>query len=314
MPISTLKSLELRCPPLPQTLTEAVNLMNHPERLEVGPVVEIVQRDPMVVARLLRTVNSSYYGLRHAISSAERSVIMLGPIPVTGIIVGMNMLKLKAIMSGSAGPLFTKLISHSIATAFLTQHLLEGPPRAKRGARRQGGQKGLNFTAGLLHDFGKIILVYNFPEQAAALYEDARRKKELADDDLRHLEQLMFGSDHTEAGEYVARKHHFPETLTHVIRHHHQWERIDDPEVANLAAATHAGNIAAKAMGYGFIDSMTWGHVLKDPVWDHLIARRMVRFDSVPDIIDDLKEYRTHLDEYVEGVMDPEKKSTGKVG
>lgn len=314
MPISTLKSLELRCPPLPQTLTEAVNLMNHPERLEVGPVVEIVQRDPMVVARLLRTVNSSYYGLRHAISSAERSVIMLGPIPVTGIIVGMNMLKLKAIMNGSAGPLFTKLIRHSVATAFLTQHLVEGPPRSQRGRRGRASQTGLNFTAGLLHDFGKIILVYNFPEQAAALYEDARRKQELADEDLRHLEQLMFGSDHTEAGEYVARKHHFPETLTKVIRHHHNWERLDDAETTNLAAATHAGNIVAKAMGYGFVDSLTWGDVIQDPVWDRLIAHRMVRFDAPPDIIDDLKDYRPHLDEYVEGVMDPDKKVAGRIG
>lgn len=287
--------------------------MNHPERLEVGPVVEIVQRDPMVVARLLRTVNSSYYGLRHAISSAERAVIMLGPIPVTGIIVGMNMLKLKAIMNSDAGPLFTKLIRHSVATAFLTQHLVEGPPRS-RGRRTRGSQTGLNFTSGLLHDFGKIILVYNFPDQAAALYQDARRKQEIADEDLCQLEQLMFGSDHTEAGEYVARKHHFPEALTQIIRYHHNWEGIDDPDVRNLAAATHAGNIAAKALGYGFVDSLTWGDVIQDPVWDHLIARRMVRFDSPPDLIDDLKEYRTHLDEYVEGVMDPNKKAAAGVG
>ena len=66
----------MRCPPLPQTLLEATNLIDQPEQLEVGPVTAMVQRDPIVVAKLLHIVNSAYYGLRRAINSVERAVVM----------------------------------------------------------------------------------------------------------------------------------------------------------------------------------------------------------------------------------------------
>ena len=86
---ATLGGLELRCPPLPQTLLDATKLIDEPEQLEVGPVTEMVQRDPSVVAKLLHIVNSAYYGLRRTINSVERTVVMLGPVAVTGIVVGM---------------------------------------------------------------------------------------------------------------------------------------------------------------------------------------------------------------------------------
>ena len=66
---ATLGRLELRCPPPPQTLLEATKLIDEPEQLEVGPVTEMVQRDPIVVAKLLHIVNSAYYGLRRTINS-----------------------------------------------------------------------------------------------------------------------------------------------------------------------------------------------------------------------------------------------------
>src|SRR5690606_24720807 len=127
----TLQRLELRCPPLPQTLLEAMQLIERPEKLEVGPVTEMVERDPIVIARLLHIVNSAYYGLRHSVSSAERAVVMLGPVAVAGIVVGMNMLKLRTTLQGPAAETFRRLTRHSVATAFLTRHILEGPPRER---------------------------------------------------------------------------------------------------------------------------------------------------------------------------------------
>ncbi|MFW5972452.1 MAG: HDOD domain-containing protein, partial [Bacteroidota bacterium] len=103
---------------MPQTLTEALEFMRHPEHLEIAPVTAMVQRDPVVVARLLNIVNSAYYGLRHQITSADRAVVMLGPVAVAGIVVGMQMLKLRELIDGPAGACFNRLIRHSVATAF----------------------------------------------------------------------------------------------------------------------------------------------------------------------------------------------------
>jgi len=306
---ATLGGLKLRCPPLPQTLLEATKLIDEPEQLEVGPVTEMVQRDPIVVAKLLHIVNSAYYGLRRTINSVERTVVMLGPVAVAGIVVGMNILKLNSILEGPAGHCFNRLIRHSIATAFLLRHLMEGSPRkSKNFAKGKAARVGVSFTAGLLHDFGKIILIYNYPEEALALYEQRALHKQLIVPDVRDVEQLVFGCDHTEAGEYVARKLGFPDSLTDVIRFHHEPERTSgDAETDRLVRATAAANLAAKAMGFALEQPLDWPTAAADPIWKMILEHDLPHFGEVDLIIEDLHLQQEHLKQYVNAMtVEPE--------
>ncbi len=296
----SLGNLELRCPPLPQTLFDALNLIERPERIEIGPVTEMVQRDPIVVARLLHTVNSAYYGLRHTIGSADRAVVMLGPVAVAGIVIGMHMLKLRSILESPAGVCFQRLIRHSIATAFLTRHLLEGTPR-DADRRAPVSRIGLAFTAGLLHDFGKIILVYNFQKNSVKLYDDQVFNMQIASEDDRELEQLLLGCDHTEAGEFAARKLNFPDVLVDVIRHHHSpLEPTGQIEVDRLIRATAAGNLATKAMGYAFSRRVSVEDVIGHPIWARFIDSETAPFHTPSDLVADLLAQKSHLDHYVD--------------
>lgn len=297
---ATLSKLELRCPPLPQTLTGALELMHAPEHMEVKPVTKMVERDPAVVARLLQTVNSAYYGLQRSISSTRRAVVMLGPVAVTGMVVGMNMLKLRSIVDGPAKDCFLRLIQHNIAVAHLTRVLTEQLPAR---SHRIHAATGHAFTAGLLHDFGKIILVYNFAEESVALYEDQTIGTQVQDPDLCQMEQLLFGYDHTEAGEFAARKLNFPEALIDVMRHHHTPHALEaDDDAGRLMRAVVAANEAAKAMGYAFIEPRTWDDTLEHPVWAHLLAHDLPDMEH-PDVVrqalcdgqDQLDTYVAHL-------------------
>lgn len=295
----SLGSLELRCPPLPQTLFDALDLIERPEKMEIGPVTEMVQRDPVVVARLLHTVNSAYYGLRHTIGSADRAVVMLGPVAVAGIVLGMHMLKLRSILESPAGVTFQRLIRHSIATAFLTRQILEGAPRD--ASRRPAPSKiGLAFTAGLLHDFGKIILVYNFQKESVKLYDEHVFHELVAEGSERELEQLLFGCDHTEAGEFAARKLNFPDVLVNVIRHHHNpLVSTGHVEADRLIRATAAANLAAKAMGYAFCRPEKPENIVQDPVWSHLVELDAPRFSTPGDAVAELLLQQDYLDAYV---------------
>ncbi len=304
----TLQRLELRCPPLPQTLLEAMQLIERPEKLEVGPVTEMVERDPIVIARLLHIVNSAYYGLRHSVSSAERAVVMLGPVAVAGIVVGMNMLKLRTTLQGPAAETFRRLTRHSVATAFLTRHLLEGAPRERSmAAHRAAARMGVSFTAGMLHDFGKIILVYNFPDEAVGFYDPRGLGDSVRDEDPRHLEQLLFGCDHCEAGEYVARKLNFPEVLTKIIALHHSTEEATgDPESERLRRIVVIANAAAKAMGHAFGPAGDWDAVLALPE-----LRQAARVDlpgslSPERLVELIQAQQEHLDQYVQHMASTE--------
>lgn len=302
---TTLSQLELRCPPLPQTLMEALELMHRPERLEVRPVTEMVERDPAVVARLLQTVNSAYYGLQRSISSTRRAVVMLGPVAVTGLVVGMNMLKLRSIMEGPAADCFMGLVRHNIAVAFLARRLHDELP-AHRPHDFDDEFVGDAFTSGILHDFGKIILVYNRPEEAVALYEEQSIEKEVDEPNIRQMEQLLFGYDHTEAGEFAARKLNFPDILVDVIARHHHSEALEAENLTGrILRAVAAANRAAKAMGHAFTKPFDWDACLAHPVWKALLEHDLPEIDDRNHLRDALRIERDNLNAYVAHLSNP---------
>lgn len=307
-PSSSLRSLDLRCPPLSRTFTDALALLEDAGHLEAKQVITLVQRDPVVVAQLLKTANSAYYGMRRSVDNVERAVIALGPVAVAGLVVSMNMLKLQKTMGGPAGDCFARLIRHSVATAFLTQHLLARSSAAT--------VSGVGFTAGLLHDFGKIILVHNFPEKALALYDEDTVAEQTSDTDACHVEQLLFGCDHTEAGTFAACALRFPDALIRVIRRHHIFEtsaegtRSSSNQADERGAAADpacpllhvaAANSVAKAMGYAFAEPRTWAACAAAPVWTRLRPEAPAR----EALLHDLRAQQEHLDAYVRRVAPP---------
>lgn len=268
----SLRRLELQLPPLPQTLPGVLELLNEPGPLDPREVVAVVRHDPAVAVRLLQKVNSAYYGLRRSVSDIERAVYMMGPSAAVDTILALNVLKLREVMEGPAGACFTRLVRHSVGTAFLARHLLEQGAGGEDSREATASSNG--FTEGLLHDFGKFILIYNFPEEAFALYEERAIAQYVAAEDERALEQLAFGCDHTEAGAYAASTLHFPPGLTDVMHYHHAPEQFSgDPATRRVFRAVCAANQATKAMGRAFegahatAASLDWAACAAHPVW-----------------------------------------------
>lgn len=313
-PRRTLQGLELRCPPLPQTLLQALELMKMPEKMGVGPITEIVSRDPVVAARLLHTANSAHYGLRKQIGSVDRAVVMLGPVAVAGIILGMHMLRLRTIVEGPTAECIERLVRHSTATAYLTRHLIEharpsgdaASPPSNGMTARLSPRMGMPFTCGLLHDFGKIILIYNYQDNALDVYGRDVVGNAAAVQDGREAERRHFGCDHTEAGAFAARKLHFPEALVDVIRHHHDPPtQAADPETNRITRATAAANLAVKAMGYGHRSGGTVDGIAEHPLWREIAELDSNQETSSGSLFEELLCQKPHLDRYVQHAIEP---------
>jgi HD-like signal output (HDOD) protein len=275
-----LRSLDLRLPPLPQTLPQVLELLHAPGFVTAEDLGEVVQGDPAAVARLLKHINSAYYGLRRSITDVERAIRMMGPTTASGTIISLCMLEMSEMMEGPAESCFQNLLRHSEGTAFLARHLLEGeaPQRGEESPAEGERPGGDGFTEGLLHDFGKLVLIYNYPEKAVSIYEDKVFEEYLSETNQRVLEQLVFGCDHTEAGGYAASEMNFPRTLIDVIRYHHN---PDEQKVRNDSRETvwavSAANLATKAMGSSFVGvhptetATDWETCAADPIWNHFL-------------------------------------------
>ena len=238
--------LDLRCPPLPQTLVGAVAMLEAPDAIEPEAVVALVERDPMLLAQLLKSVNSAYYGLSRTIASPARAVTLLGPVAVVGLAAGMGMARFAPPATARARAVADRVVRHSLATAYLARVLVDAGPA---GAAPEGGA----YTAGLLHDLGKLVLLHNAPD-AAALYGDRALDRIVAAADGREHERLLFGCDHAEAGAVAAERSGFPEPLVAVIRRHHDaGARAGagvDRAVGLLVRATAAASAGADALGF----------------------------------------------------------------
>jgi len=198
-PDAALRDLDLRVPPFPRTLPSVLELLHEPGFTDPEDLTEIVQHDPAATARLLKQINSAYYGLRRSISDVGRAIRMMGTTTAAGSVVSLGMLRMDELADGPVEACFHRFIRHSEATGFLASSLL-GPlsPADDGPAPESDVTQGEGFAEGLLHDFGKLVLFYNYPEKAAALYEEKRFAEHLQETDPRTLERFVFGSTATE--------------------------------------------------------------------------------------------------------------------
>jgi putative nucleotidyltransferase with HDIG domain len=202
-------------PRLPDTAVHLVSVVSDPNST-VSEIVETIQYDPTLTAELLRLCNSAYYGLARQVESLEDAVRLLGTSRVFQLAMAAHT---RTMLSGPqqgyglpAGAMWT----HAVATAVAAQIL----------ARRVGlAQPGLLFTAGLLHDTGKMVLNEYVQREYAEIVRRVTENRET----FSEVEQEVLGCTHADVGARLAEAWNLPDVLVDCSRYHH------DPEVRTVA-------------------------------------------------------------------------------
>jgi len=206
-----LKSLK-NLPPFPMVAQRALLLLNKPE-VSIQEMVEVVKFDPAITANILRISNSAYFGLRREIHSLHQALMLLGTQELLKIIIASGATRLFAGATPGYFPERRGLWRHSVSVALMTDLL----------ARELSlGDRALGFTAGLLHDIGKLVLSLYVEKKFAEIMELVLTRG-LA---FQVAEKEILGTDHAEMGGEMARLWDFPDRLRLVIRFHH----LDKPE------------------------------------------------------------------------------------
>jgi HD-like signal output (HDOD) protein len=274
---ATGRGANLQMPPLPRVLPKVLGPLHESGFTDQEAVFAAIDCEPDLADRILNHLNVQ---LRRPVSEVERAVQMVGPTTAAGLIIGLSLQKWRALRDGPAGSCLLRLIYHSEATAALTQKLLRRHPGRDPESSDNDPEappRGEGFAKGFVHDLGKLILLYNYPEKAATLYGPKRTDRGYENTDARVVEQAVFGCDHTDAGAQAAAALDLPDSLATVAGHHYDGEAHDSEArtetVERDLRAVRAANLLTKTAGSDIsgLDAnkatVDWDTCADDPVW-----------------------------------------------
>ena len=210
-------------PPLPSAVAEILDALNQ-EDITVDFLGNKISKDPALSTRVLAMANSPFYGMSGTIASITQACMILG----------ISSLKHVALAAGVFNN-FPANSGNQISNMDIWQHALGTASAAKVIAGQIGADKDIAFTAGLLHDIGRMVLDYCFPEEYAQViaYQGENNAN------LCEAEVAVLGISHSKAGETVAKRWHLPEIITIVIRDHHSHEQEDDDIMVEIIRAAN---------------------------------------------------------------------------
>ncbi|MBI3562760.1 MAG: HDOD domain-containing protein [Gammaproteobacteria bacterium] len=191
-----------------------VNEMLEDPKINANDIGKVICQDTGLTARLLKIVNSSFYGFPSRIETVSRAVTVIGLRELRGLV-----------LAASAVEAFSKIPNDVLNMVKFWRHSVYCGVVAKLLAQRCHVLHSERlFVAGLLHDIGKLIISHRLPGEAR---EILRLQKENQGSDLE-LERQVLGFDHAMVGGELLKVWQMPKTLMYAVRHHHQPQESDD--------------------------------------------------------------------------------------
>ncbi len=191
---------------LPETVTRTQTLINSSDS-SAAEIGDSLSHDPALTARLLRIVNSPYYGFATQIETVSRAITLIGTLELLDLVLATSVIRL---FDDIPPELVTmdKFWEHSLYTAVIAR-ILAQHGRAPNTERY--------FIAGLIHDIGELVLFSQRPRQSAEVLRLVQEKP----GDLLAAETQVFGFTHSQVGAELARTWNLPPSLVTAIRYHH---------------------------------------------------------------------------------------------
>jgi putative nucleotidyltransferase with HDIG domain len=196
--------------PIPQVALKVLRMTNEPE-YDINSVTQEIRQDQVISARIMKLVNSAMFATRKSIDSLDHALVYLGREMLVKLI-------LSAAMHGFYGQ---SEMGYSLCKGGLFHHATGSANIAEALARKtRKVEPGIAYTAGLLHDIGKVVLDQYVGSTYPLFYRRVINEKHSA----LATERKLFGVDHTQIGHLLATQWSFPSSLIDVIRHHHHPE------------------------------------------------------------------------------------------
>ena len=197
--------------PIPQVALKVLRII-HEESYDIGKIADEVRKDQVISAKTIQLCNSAMFSKRQDVASLDHALVFLG-----------QELFIKLVISAAVESYYSQCGNgYSLCKGGLYHHAIGTAIVAEKIARLTGKVvPAIAYTAGLLHDIGKVVLDQYIAGAYPLLYREFQdQPSELIEAELRIL-----SVDHTITGEALAQNWSLPDILTEVIRFHHQPEK-----------------------------------------------------------------------------------------
>jgi HD-like signal output (HDOD) protein len=195
-------------------------------------IADIVSLDPALAARVLRAVNSAYFGLRGRVDTITKAITMIGTSELHSLV-----------LATSAALAFRNISSKLIDMESFWQHSVRAA-LAARGFAESGSLRRHRervFLSALMHDVGQLVLYHQLPEVSTRVLQAVKAGR--AQDEVEHE---LLGFTHAEVGALLLERWNLPASLTMPVRFHHRYEEATD--FAREAALVHIGSRVSDMM------------------------------------------------------------------
>jgi len=241
-------------PTLPHIALEVSRLANL-SNSGMSDLVRIIHNDPALTTKVLKIANSAFYGMPKRIESLNMALVVLGMREINHLVTSICIFKAFPAVQGR--PTFDRerFWEHSAGCGEIAKVIAH-----KLSIRSYGAE----FTAGLLHDIGKIVLDQYF-------HDDFLAALEISHDEnipMAVAEERVLGVSHTHIGAWLSQMWNLPPNLVDVIVFHH--EPTDSKEYNTLCALIHLSDAFCKQLGIGFSGDEVQVSLETDPAWSAL--------------------------------------------
>lgn len=227
------------CPKLGslQSINRALNQLVNSDQSLNSQIAAIIRRDPSLAQRLLRMVNSVYFGLSTRVNNIEEAVFFLGLRQIRELSMATPVIEeMEKIQRSNKSSLpWKELWSHSIATAIVTRDILASTSLSI--------DDDTDYLVGLLHNVGKVVMATAFPEELAKLMATPARTPA----EFCKLERELIGWDHAKIGAHFLSRHQISEEIITAVRYHNDPTAAPDFQI--FAAAVQVADHLVRNRG-----------------------------------------------------------------
>ena len=224
-------------PTLPATATRLLMILGA-AATSAAQIEEVIRKDPALTANILRLANAAAFGRGAVISSIRQASTRLGLRRLGDLAIGLSVAAVVPAQLPGYGMSAGGFFLHCAATGVLAERLDQARPQ-------HAGE--LAFTAGLLHDAGKLVI----GAYLAGAEEDVRAHLAPGGMPFVAAERALLGLDHAEAGALVADRWNLPAALARVMRWHHTPAAAPPADDDGLLALVHVADGLAHSLGLG---------------------------------------------------------------